>query len=278
MGTALGSVLLRDQARQYLVHIASQPRHGILLYGQAGVGLYTIGYALARDMTDHDTSIVTITPDEKGTIGISSVQNIYHTVKTKSASRKVVLIDNADAMSIEAQNAFLKVLEEPPKNHTFILTSHSEEKLLPTITSRVQSFLIGPLSHSNTDKLLAASSVDSTKSAQIRFLSSGLPAEMKRLISDDDYFLQNVAMMTQARRFLQGTPYERLQETIKVSNDRSRCEQFISMVIALSEFSFGKQPSVQSIESMELLNDSLAAIRANGNIKLQMSHLSLSLK
>ncbi|MEE1281293.1 MAG: hypothetical protein UHK60_03420, partial [Acutalibacteraceae bacterium] len=53
------------------------------------------------------------------------------------------IIPNADKMQIQAQNAFLKVLEEPPQNILFILCCTSAQQLLLTIRSRVTVYKLG---------------------------------------------------------------------------------------------------------------------------------------
>ena len=56
--------------------------------------------------------------------------------------RRVVVIHPAEAMNINAANALLKNLEEPPKGMLFILVSHKPQQLLPTILSRCLSFAL----------------------------------------------------------------------------------------------------------------------------------------
>ncbi len=56
--------------------------------------------------------------------------------------RRVVVIHPAEAMNINAANALLKSLEEPPKDMLFILVSHKPQQLLPTILSRCLSFAL----------------------------------------------------------------------------------------------------------------------------------------
>ena len=58
-------------------------------------------------------------------------------IKPNEADTKVYIIPNADKMQQQAQNAFLKVLEEPPQNILFILCCTSAQQLLGTIRSRV---------------------------------------------------------------------------------------------------------------------------------------------
>lgn len=53
-----------------------------------------------------------------------------------SGHRKAAIIDDAELLTIAAQNALLKTLEEPPADSIFVLVCHNEEKILPTVKSR----------------------------------------------------------------------------------------------------------------------------------------------
>ncbi|MBU8899952.1 DNA polymerase III subunit delta' [Corallococcus sp. M34] len=59
--------------------------------------------------------------------------------------RKVAIIVSAQAMNVQAQNAFLKTLEEPPADTTLILVASAMDRLLPTIRSRCSKVHFGPL-------------------------------------------------------------------------------------------------------------------------------------
>ena len=61
------------------------------------------------------------------------------------ADRRVILIEDADAASEQAQNALLKALEEPNPRQMFILTATDPGRLLPTIRSRCQTLRLGPV-------------------------------------------------------------------------------------------------------------------------------------
>jgi len=63
-----------------------------------------------------------------------------------SGEWRVVLISQADRLRLQAANAFLKLLEEPPKGVLFLLTSSRESRLLPTIVSRCQTLRFPALS------------------------------------------------------------------------------------------------------------------------------------
>lgn len=67
---------------------------------------------------------------------------------------RVVIIDDADTMNRNAQNALLKILEEPPKKTVLILVTHRLGALIPTIRSRTQLINFHPLNDSNLQQLI----------------------------------------------------------------------------------------------------------------------------
>ena len=84
-------------------------------------------------------------------IKISQIRDLCSTLLLKSyeADKRVVIINKAETMNKEAGNALLKVLEEPPANTFFILTSTQPSDLLPTILSRCQNIGFYPVSSEN---------------------------------------------------------------------------------------------------------------------------------
>lgn len=68
--------------------------------------------------------------------------------------RRVVIIDPADAMNVQAQNALLKTLEEPPEDTVLVLVSATPDELLPTIRSRCLRVAFAPLPDALVAELL----------------------------------------------------------------------------------------------------------------------------
>lgn len=75
---------------------------------------------------------------------------------------KVIIIDPAEVMNINAANSLLKILEEPPVNTLFILVSSYSQMILPTIRSRCQQFLLPPPSKEQAKDWLRSQSVSSS--------------------------------------------------------------------------------------------------------------------
>jgi DNA polymerase-3 subunit delta' len=92
--------------------------------------------------------IIVIAPDNMGTIKIEVVRDAIDRTGFRpfEARRRVVIIDEADAMQPPAQSALLKTLEEPPASSIFLLVSSLPDALLPTVQSRCPRLRFGTLS------------------------------------------------------------------------------------------------------------------------------------
>ena len=73
----------------------------------------------------------------------------FFSLSVSDGGSRVAIIDCADDLNVNAANALLKTLEEPPKNTVFLLISHNPESLLPTIKSRCRELRLANLSEKN---------------------------------------------------------------------------------------------------------------------------------
>lgn len=151
--------------------------HAYLFYGPDGVGKRFTAWEFAKvlncpeggiDSCDRCSTCVRIAqnkhPDvlwiypigKSRQIRIEQIRELQKFVSFKpyEARYKVCIIVDAHTLNIEAGNAFLKTLEEPPPNSIIILITHSREALLPTIRSRTQDVQFFYLSEDNISGLL----------------------------------------------------------------------------------------------------------------------------
>jgi len=82
--------------------------------------------------------------EEKKSIGISQTKEVIRFLQEKPFyyDQKVVIVQNADKMTTEAQNSLLKLLEEPPSTALIILNTKTQNDLLPTVLSRCKRIII----------------------------------------------------------------------------------------------------------------------------------------
>src|SRR5687767_7803640 len=123
----MNDLLLHPDTRLNLDAYLLSPPHAVLLAGESGVGLFTIAHRLAEKMAGQSSALI-IKPDEKGTISIDVVHDLYVQTRSRRAGgHMAVIIDDAELMSLPAQNSLLKLLEEPVEGVHFLLTSHHPE-------------------------------------------------------------------------------------------------------------------------------------------------------
>lgn len=100
--------------------------------------------------------VIVIEPGDMGSIKIEQVRDVIDRSEFRpfEGRRRVVIIDDADALVPAAQNALLKTLEEPPSASMFVLVSSIPDALLPTVRSRCSRLRFGPLSPAEITEVL----------------------------------------------------------------------------------------------------------------------------
>lgn len=251
---------------------ATQP-HAVLLTGPVGVGLGT----LARDMArSRGRLLAELVPESTTTalpsIGVERVRALYTETRSKLDGLHLVVIDDADTMNHVAQNSLLKLLEEPNPSIAFILTSHSPDKLLPTIRSRCQLFAVPPISPVESSRLLKALGVkDALTEQRLLYVAQGLPAELTRLVMNESDFKSLLEKVQIAKQLISGSPYQRLVVAASFSGDRKSALSLVDMALLLLRRSLAGKPDAGTLEMIERLMEASDAIRRNGNVKLHLA-------
>lgn len=138
----------------------------------------------------HHSDLQVIAQPEPGKdIGVEAVRAIAPFLqRTKiGASQRFVLIDGAQHLTRQAQNALLKILEEPPADCHLILIADSVGQMLPTIRSRCQLLRLVP-PPAETVLPVLQTQYPEVPSATLKFLfalTGGAPGETARLLDQD---------------------------------------------------------------------------------------------
>lgn len=100
---------------------------------------------------------------------------------------RVAIIDQAEAMSSDAANSFLKLLEEPGAQTLFILISALPDLLLPTIISRTQTISFSQLPDKDLLPILASFSASPHTMKKMLALAHGRPGILHQMLADSSY-------------------------------------------------------------------------------------------
>ena len=150
-------------ARQRLRAMRDRLPHALLIEGPRGWGQERLANSFAlelMELSDRRAAREVAHPDlrwiepDGGVIKIDMVRRVidFLTQTPQVAGRKVAVIQAAERMNLNAANALLKTLEEPPAESFLALATSASERLLATVRSRCQRLAIRPL---DGDALLA---------------------------------------------------------------------------------------------------------------------------
>lgn len=268
------SLALNQRSERRIAALLSSLPHAVLLTGKPGTGLSTVAKHLAgKDLSGviEPLSSKGNVDSQTGTISVERIRELYGQTRTKQEGRRVIIIDDADRMSAGAQAAFLKLLEEPSPGTHFMLTSHAPQTILPTIRSRVQATPIDPISSAETDEFIEKLGVTDQKTIlQLKYLASGLPAELSRLVSDASYFEKKAEAVKDARDFLASSAFEKIRVIHKYQKDRSAALGLLDSAISITNYSIQERPQRELAAQLELLLSARDRIEANCSIRLQL--------
>jgi DNA polymerase-3 subunit delta' len=137
-------------------------------------------FLLRRGLNDKETGL-------SAEIRVDEVRKLRSFLNLSAADggQRAVIIDSADEMNVQAANAVLKLLEEPPARVTLLLVSHQPFRLLPTIRSRCRELRLGPLPPDEMARALVAAGSDVADPVALAELSGGSVGEAIRLTQLD---------------------------------------------------------------------------------------------
>ena len=167
--------------------------HAYIFAGKRGVGKTTTALAFADALTEGSKVDVTLvtnaqydTESKSEAVSVKTVRaasaDMY--VKPYAADKRVFIIPDAEKMTPQAQNALLKVFEEPPSYCVIILITQNDNMLLQTIRSRAVTIRFGALCDADVESYLGAMEV--SKSPVLVRLAAGSIGMALELCSNED--------------------------------------------------------------------------------------------
>lgn len=145
--------------------------HAYILAGEAGMGRKSLAHAFAltllcekggsqpcmnchackQVLSGNHPDLIHVTHEKPASIGVDDIREQIHDtimIRPYSSYYKIYIVDEAEKMTIQAQNALLKTIEEPPSYAVIILLTTNGDLFLPTILSRCVQLKLKPLQDS----------------------------------------------------------------------------------------------------------------------------------
>jgi DNA polymerase-3 subunit delta' len=206
--------------------------HSFLFYGPDGVGKKTVAVEFARGILCKDRKFggckncnvckewnilnflrdfLIVSPNENGSITIEDARKIGNFLSLTPAISdfKVVLIDEADRLTEEAQNSLLKTLEEPLERRIIIIVTSKPGKLYPTILSRLIHIRFSLVPEKYFKEI----------PQDLKYFISGRPALALRYINDSEFSKKINVILKYAKEIIREDTASKILFAQNISND-----------------------------------------------------------
>lgn len=175
-------ILGHDQIKEHFQNAVQTGKisHAYILSGEAGMGRKSLAHAFAlsllceKSTTDpcmqchacrqvlsgNHPDLIHVTHEKPASIGVDDIrEQINDTIMVRpySSYYKIYIVDEAEKMTVQAQNALLKTIEEPPSYAVILLLTTNQDIFLPTILSRCVQLKLKPLRDSVVKEYLVQS-------------------------------------------------------------------------------------------------------------------------
>ena len=239
---------------------------------------YEWGEQIAKyiaEVANFDYEVVYPLKDDKinldvGKIYVKQARELVQKTRTALKKNKVYIIYKASTMNEQAQNAFLKSLEEPNSSTFYVLLVNNVHSLLPTVLSRSQILKLTPLNNDASLKLIP-DNIPANIKQQILFVANGNPLLINKLVNDSSLISQYSAHITTAKSFLTASTYQKLITINKLKDSREDAIATLDALIKILSTTI-KTPDKQLLA---LLNNALNArndLLSNLNVRLTLIH------
>lgn len=271
-----------------------KPAQAYLFSGPEHVGKFSLAMELAEKLTQRQKInqdflwLVDIEDnDEEKFIDIKTlrqaIKNLGRAVPHNQF--QVLVINQAEQMTPEAQNAFLKTLEENHTGNVVILITHRENRILPTIASRCQKLRFGLVAEKEMLLLLNKyQKLSEDEKKFIVFWSAGRPGVAKYLAEDDQARKAYHQKLLEIRELMKASVAQRLDWAEKIAKDRKESLQSLELwAMFFREASLGKRLGIkmEKRRALEILETILSvdnlARETNANLRLLLEQIVLKL-
>jgi DNA polymerase III subunit delta' len=287
----IGNLVLHPHTKEQVAQFIGRPGQALLLIGSNGVGKRCLAEVIATAVLQLESGKLAQHPyytaleSEKNSISIDAIRQLQHFLQLKTLGsqplRRAVIVEHAETLTTEAQNAYLKLLEEPPADTLMILTADNPRALLPTILSRVQAITVYAPGEEVIKAHFAANSQDGAAVNQAYFLSGGLPGLMHALLAGDQTH-PLLAGVAQAKEILQKQTFERLAMVESLSKQKDAAKYVIEALQHIAQTGLDQSAKRGDPEKLHQWHRILKvasragdALGQNANTKLVLSDLML---
>lgn len=270
-GGTMNKIIGHEKVQKVLEKIILDNKvgHAYLFLGKDGIGkkLMAVNFAemiMSKEGSFNEADYQIIEP-EKDIIKVEVIRNLINEIYIKPtySSKKVIIINDADKMNSSAQNALLKVLEEPPLYATLILITSNKEKIIRTILSRVTEVRFNDLSINELEAIVG-NGIDMT-------YARGSASKALSLIENNCYEdSKDLLELFEKKNFID---INKKISTLKSSTDIVKVFELIKVMYHKDI----KNDTYKKVKIINLLDETIQNLSRNANIDLALDRLIIKI-
>ncbi|MCQ2770900.1 MAG: hypothetical protein MJ236_03775 [Clostridia bacterium] len=248
--------------------------HAYLIVGAKGSGKKTLAEAIACEMANaygSDAEVGSIKnrmcPDvvwarkeeNKKTFGVDAVRSAISTVSLSpnSLDFKLYIFEDSDLLTIQAQNALLKVIEEPPANTFFLLLCNNVASIITTVRSRVQTIYMDVMPDKDILDYLRQNDInikDETKKGFVLRLCNGAAGHAKELAESDEKTGEYAS-------------YLKVCDIVKAQGNKKLSSKYFEFLNMFTSFGQSREALTTALDYLIVAYRDIFAVKSNENAK-----------
>ncbi|MDX5707489.1 DNA polymerase III subunit delta' C-terminal domain-containing protein [Clostridioides difficile] len=227
------NIIGQDFAKKYLTNSIKKNKlnNAYMFEGMDGIGKKKFADELSKLLLDYENlenspDYVLIKPDGNS-IKIAQIRKLKSDIVIRPhKDYKIYIINNAEKMTVEAQNALLKTLEEPPNYAIIILVTNNKESLLETIKSRCDIIKFSPIPIEDLKRYLINTGIEEERAQLLAIFSRGSIENALNLSQSSEFSM----MREDIQQYIQIMLDKNIVEILNIPNNM---EKYRGKIIAL---------------------------------------------
>lgn len=272
------NIIGQEFAKKYLTNSMRKNKinHAYMFEGIEGIGKKKFTGELSRillnsENVDSSPDYINIYPDGSS-IKIAQIRKLQTDIIIKPhKDYKIYIINDAEKMTIEAQNALLKTLEEPPGYAIMILITSNKEALLDTIKSRCEIIKFLPISLLDLKKYLIKNGVDEQRAQLLATFSRGSIEKALELSESAEF----VIMREDIQSYIQTILDKNIIEILEIPNNMDKYKkEVISILDMMVNYFRDMMLLKEKVDKSMIINSDKITFIQNMSKKITYSQVS----